>query len=161
MHPPAVPYGARSTWHLFSRAKEEAVRERFLNILGANRVVLLTGHLHKYSVLVRKTSTGAFVQLSISSVISAPKVSVKGYLEGVKDYGGSLVDVEPEFQPATRDDRRESLEREKPYITRFEYADFPGYAILHVSEAKITADIYLGDSDRLWKTIPLIPVLDN
>ena len=37
MHPPAVPYGARSTWHLFSKAKEEAVRERFLNILGANR----------------------------------------------------------------------------------------------------------------------------
>jgi len=161
MHPPAVPYGARSTWHLFSKAKEEATRERFLNILGANRAILLTGHLHKYSILGRKTSTGAFVQLSISSVISTPKVSVKDLREGVKEYGDSLVDLEPEFQPATKDERRKSLEREKPYITRFEYADFAGYAILHVSDARVSADIYLGDSEKLWRTIPLAPVRNN
>jgi len=161
MHPPAVPYDARSTWHLFSRAKEEAARERFLNILGANRVLLLTGHLHKYSVLVRRTSTGAFVQFSMSSVIGSPKISTKNHLEGVQNYGGSLVELEPEFQPETRESRRSLLEREKPQIARFEYADFPGYAIVHVSDAKIAADIYPGDSDKLWKTIPLAPALDN
>ncbi|HXK37185.1 MAG TPA: metallophosphoesterase, partial [Candidatus Paceibacterota bacterium] len=161
MHPPAVPYGARSTWHLFSREKERDVRERFMDILGANRVVLLTAHLHKYSVLVRRTSTGAFVQLSMSSVISAPDVSVRDYLEGVKSYGSALVDTEPEFQPETRDQRQKSLEAEKPHITRFEYADFPGYAILRVSEARISADIYLGDSGKLWKSVPLGPVLGD
>ena len=161
MHPPAVPYGARSTWHLFSKAKEEAVRERFLNILGAHRVLLLTGHLHKYSVLTRKTSTGAFVQLSISSVISSPETSVKDLREGVTTYDERLLDLEPQFQPATKDERRKSLEQEKPYITRFEYADFSGYAVLHVSDATVSADIYLGDSDKLWKTIPLASVLGN
>jgi len=161
MHPPAVPYDARSTWHLFSRVKEESARERFLNILGANRVLLLTGHLHKYSVLVRRTPTGAFVQFSMSSVISSPTISVRNHLEGVQNYGGPLVELEPEFQPETRESRRSLLEREKLQIARFEYADFPGYAILHVSEAKIAADIYPGDSDKLWKTIPLAPALDN
>jgi len=161
MHPPAVPYGARSTWHLFSKPKEEAVRERFLKILGAHRVLLLTGHLHKYSVLVRKTSTGAFVQLSISSVISGPKVSVQDLREGVQAYDERLLDLEPQFQPATKEERRKSLEQEKPDITRFEYADVPGYAVLHVSDATVSADIYLGDSDTLWKTIPLAPVPGN
>lgn len=161
MHPPAVPYDARSSWHLFSRDKEKEVRERFLNVLGANRVLLLTAHLHKYGVVVRKTSTGAFVQFSMNSVISAPKISVKNHLESVKDYGPALVELEPEFQPQTTDERRKLLEQEKPYITHFEFADFPGYAIVHISDAKISADIYLGNSDKLWKTVPLGPALDN
>jgi 3',5'-cyclic AMP phosphodiesterase CpdA len=161
MHPPAVPFDARSSWPLFSRAKEKDVRERFLNILGANKVLLLTAHLHKYGVVVRRTSTGAFVQFSMNSVINSPKAPVKNHLEGLKSYGASLVELEPEFQPDTRDERRTLLEREKPSIARFEYADFPGYAIIHVTDAKISADIYLGDSDKLWKTVSLVPMLDN
>jgi hypothetical protein len=158
MHPPAVPYDARSSWPLFSRAKEKDARERFLNLLGADKVLLLTAHLHKYGVVVRRTPTGSFVQFSMNSVISSPKVSVKNYLEGVTNYGGRLVELEPEFQPQTKDERYKLLEQEKPYITRFEFADFPGYAIIQVSDAKISADIYLGDSDERWKTVPLGPV---
>ncbi|GAI85652.1 unnamed protein product [marine sediment metagenome] len=122
MHPPAVPYNARSTWHLFSREKEKDVRERFLNILGANKVILLTGHLHKYVVLARRTSRGTFVQFSMNSVISSPAISVKDHLQGVNNYGSALVELEPEFQPDTKEQRQKSLEDEKPYITYFEYA---------------------------------------
>ena len=86
---------------------------------------------------------------------------MKDLREGVTAYDERLLDLEPQFQPATKDERRKSLEQEKPYITRFEYADFPGYAVLHVSDATVSADIYLGDSDKLWKTIPLAPVLGN
>jgi len=174
MHPPAVPYNARSTWHLFSRAQEKDVRERFLNILGANKVVLLTGHLHKYSVLARKTpacagaslplrkqGTGAFVQFSMNSVISSPKILVRDQLEGVENYGGSLVELEPEFQPDTKQERQKLLEDEKPYITYFEYADFPGYAVINVSDKGINIYIYLGDSDKVWKNVSLGSVLNN
>ena len=161
MHPPAVPYGARSTWHLFSRAQEKDARERFLNILGANKVVLLTGHLHKYSVLARRTSTGAFVQFSMNSVISSPKILVRDKLEGVENYGGQLVELEPEFQPDTKQQRQKLLEDEKPYIAYFEYADFPGYAIINVSDTGINIDIYVGDSDKVWKNVPLGSVLNN
>ena len=161
MHPPAVPYNARSTWHLFSRARENDVRERFLNILGANEVVLLTGHLHKYSVLARRTSTGAFVQFSVNSVISSPKILVRDQLEGVENYGSALVELEPEFQPDTKEQRQKLLEDEKPYIAYFEYADFPGYAIINVSDTGINAEIYTGDSDNVWKNVPLDSVLNN
>jgi len=159
MHPPAVPYNARSTWHLFSRAKEKDVRERFLNILGANKVILLTAHLHKYVVLARRTSRGTFVQFSINSVISSPKISVKNHLEGVKNYGSRLVELEPEFQPDTKEQRQKMLEDEKPYIAFFEYADFPGYAVINVSDTGINADIYTGDSGKVWKSVPLNSVL--
>jgi len=161
MHPPAVPYGARSTWHLFSREREKDVRERFLNILGANKVLLLTGHLHKYSVLARKTPTGAFVQFSMNSVISSPKIVVRDQLEGVENYSGQLVELEPEFQPDTKQQRQKLLEDEKLYIAYFEYADFPGYAIINVSDTGISIDIYMGDSDKVWKNVPLASVLNN
>ncbi len=161
MHPPAVPYNARSTWHLFSRAKEKDVRERFLNILGANKVVLLTGHLHKYVVLTRRTSRGTFVQLSMNSVISSPKILVKNHLEGVKNYGGRLVELEPEFQPDTKEQRQKSLEDEKPYIAFFEYADFPGYAVINVSDTGTNIDIYTDDSNKVWKNVSLVSVLNN
>jgi hypothetical protein len=155
MHPPAVSYNARSTWHIFSREKDKAVRERFLDILGANHVVLLTAHLHKYSLVERKTPAGSFVQFSVSSVISSSDVEVRDALEGVDKYGGALVDLEPEFQPDTKQDRIKLLEDEKPYITRFEYADFPGYAIIDVSGRGVSANIYKGDSDTAWEKVSL------
>ena len=161
MHPPAVPYNARSTWHLFSRDKEKDVRERFLNILGAYKVVLLTGHLHKYGVVVRKTPAGTFTQFCMSSVIDSPNISVRDHLEGVDNYGAGLLELEPEFQPDTKQQRQKMLEDEKPYIEHFEFADFPGYAVINVSDAGINADIYTGDSDKLWKSVPLSSVPKN
>ena len=155
MHPPAVSYNARSTWHLFSREKDRAVRERFLNILGANNAILLTAHLHKYSLVERKTLAGSFVQFSVNSVISSSQIEVRDALEGVENYGGSLVDLEPEFQPETKQDRMRLLEDEKPYIARFEYADFPGYAIIDVSGRGVDAAIYKGDSGTAWKKVSL------
>lgn len=156
MHPPAVPYNARSTWHLFSRDKEKDVRERFLDILGKYNVVLLTGHLHKYSVVVRKTSTGVFTQFSINSVLDSPNISIRDYLIGVENYGAALLELEPEFQPETKRQRQKILDEEKSYITHFEFANFPGYAVINVSANGISADIYKGDSGKVWKNVHLL-----
>ena len=161
IHPPVVPYNARSTWHLFSRAKEKDVRERFLNILGENKVLVLTAHLHKYVVLARKTSKGTFVQFSMNSVISSPEISVKDHLKGLSNYGSALVDLEPDFSPATKEQRQKILEDEKPYISYFEFANFPGYTVINVSDNGINIDIYKGYSGTLWKNVPLRPVFNN
>ena len=161
MHPPAVPYNARSTWHLFSRDKEKDVRERFLNILGKYKVVLLTAHLHKYHVLVRRTPTGAFTQFSMSSVLGSPDISAKNHREGVENYGATIMEFEPEFQPDSKQLRQKMLEDEKPYIKHFEFANFPGYTVINVSDAGINADIYTGDSGRIWKSTPLSSVPKN
>ena len=76
-------------------------------------------------------------------------------LEGVDKYGGALVDLEPEFQPDTKQDRIKLLEDEKPYITRFEYADFPGYAIIDVSGRGVDATVYKGHSATALKKVSL------
>jgi hypothetical protein len=161
MHPPAVPYNARSTWHIFWREKDKAARERFLNILGASNVVLLTAHLHKYSVVEQKTPAGSFVQLSVNSVISSSQIEVRDAMEGVDKYGGSLVDLEPEFQPETKQDRIKLLEEEKPHIARFDFADFPGYAVISISDKGIDATIYKGDSSTAWKTVSLTTAIKS
>jgi len=101
------------------------------------------------------------VQFSMNSVISSPEISVKDHLKGLGNYNGALVDLEPEFQPDTKEQRQKMLEDEKPYITYFEYADFPGYAVINVSDAGINIDIYTGDSGTLWQNIPLAPVFNN
>jgi hypothetical protein len=151
MHPPAVPYTARSTWFLFSREQERARRAEFLNILGAHRVILLTAHLHKYSVLARKTPAGRFVQVSMASVISSPVPAVNDALHGVEAYGRSLIELEPTFQPETRVQRQQILDEEEPEITHFEYADFPGYAIIQVSDEGVELTSYVGHSDKVWR----------
>ncbi len=37
----------------------------------------------------------------------------------------------------------------------FEFANFPGYAVINVSDVGINADIYTGASDNLWKSTAL------
>lgn len=161
VHPPVVPYNARSTWHLFWREREQETRERFLDILGANKAILLTAHLHKYHVVRRRTLSGAFVQFSMNSVISSANPLVRDHLEGVENFGGDLVKLEPEFQHETETQRRKMLEDEKPYITSFEIADFPGYAVINVSDDGVSADIFVGDSAKAWKSVSLTPVLSG
>ena len=46
VHPPVVPYGARSTWHIFDSAKVRARREKFLALLGVQHALVLGGHIH-------------------------------------------------------------------------------------------------------------------
>ena len=124
-------------------------------------MLLLTAHLHKYHVLARRTPRGTFVQFSMNSVINSPEISVKDYLKGIKNYNCDLVDLEPDFSPDSRLQRQKILEDEKPYISYFEFADFPGYAVINVSGNGIDLDIYEGSTDTLWKNVPLGPVFNN
>jgi hypothetical protein len=122
---------------------------------------VLTAHLHKYHVLARKTPKGTFVQFSMNSVISSPVISVKDYLKGLNNYGPALVDLEPDFSPDTKQQRQKILEDEKPHISYFEFANFPGYAVINVSDTGINIDIYTGNSGTLWKNVPLESVFNN
>lgn len=47
--------------------------------------------------------------------------------------------------------------RIRPYIAGFEYADFPGYAIIQVSDGGAVAEVRVGDSDKASKSVPLDP----
>lgn len=159
IHPPVVPYDARSNWHVFARPAQAPQRARLLGLLGKHRAVVLCGHLHKYSCLVRRTEEGAFLQLAVSSVISAADTRPRNVLSGLEQYGPDLVGLEPEFGKSSLDERRENLRAEKPLLRHYDYADTAGYALLHVDGGQLRAEIYNGLGQRLWKTLDLTALL--
>ena len=155
IHPPVVPYNARSTWHVYSSPRQEAQRRRLLDLLGAARAVVLCGHLHKYSFLVRRTATGRFAQLALSSVASSADAAPRDLIEGVEKYGPDLVRLEPKHAPDTVDQRRRALEEERPFIERFEYADTWGHALVTVRGDQVHASVYRGLGRDAWKSLDL------
>lgn len=159
IHPPVVPYGARSTWHVYAKPADAQKRTRLLNLLGKERAIVLCGHLHKNGTVVRKTPEGAFVQLAVVSVISNPKTEPKNEVTGLAEYGPDLVRLEPNFSPDTIEQRREYLKAEAPFIRHYEYGDVPGYAIVSVKGDTVIADQYVGLGKRLWKSNNLTDLL--
>lgn len=154
IHPPVVPYNARSTWHVYSSPTQTRQRERLLELLGGARAVVLSGHLHKYSFLVRRTERGRFSQLAISSVATDAAAAPRNLLEGERQYGPDLVRLEPRHSPDTEDRRRALLEAERPFIERFEYAETWGHAWLRVSGDRVRAEVFRG-LDQGWKELDL------
>jgi hypothetical protein len=157
IHPPVIPYGARSTWHLYSRSNQKSRRERLLDLLGQQNATVLGGHIHKYNLSARKTPGGGrFVQLALSSVISAPNVTPKDELNGLKHYNADQIKVEPTFSPGTERERRAVYEEERPFVERFEYANLPGYAVVTVDGTAVEVDIYSGVSRKIWRKRNLV-----
>ncbi len=155
VHPPVVPYGARSTWHIFSAEKEKARREKLLELLGRQHAFVLGGHIHKFNTLARETGGGRFAQLALSSVIASAEPAAKTELSGVANYDGEQVKVEPDFSPDNEAARRAVYAAERPFVKAFEYADLPGYAVVTVDGAKVTAQMFAGVSRKVWRTVDL------
>ena len=155
VHPPVVPYGARSTWHVFAHARENARREKFLTLLGDQHALVLGGHIHKYNTLSRRTGKGRFAQLALSSVLSAPTAKPKDLLSGLDAYTGDQIKVEPSFSPANEGERRAVYDTERPFVDAFEYADLPGYAVVTVDGPNVGVRMYAGATRELWRTVDL------
>ena len=155
VHPPVVPYGARSTWHLFAQARDRARREKFLALLGAQRALVLGGHIHRYNTLARRAGQGALAQLALSSVLSAPQVKPKDELAGPEAYTGDQVQVEPRFSPANEAERRAVYDEERKFVRAFAYADAPGYAVVTVDGPRVQVAMHAGISRAVWRTLDL------
>ena len=153
IHPPVVPYNARCDWHIFARQPQE--RAHLLQLLGKHRAIVFCGHLHKYNCLVRRTETGRFVQLAISSVATDPEGAPKDERRGLEAYGPDLVNLEPQHAPETVAARRTLLEAERPFIERFEYADTWGHALLRITRDTIHAEVCRGLSKESWRSLNL------
>jgi len=160
VHQPIVPYNARSNWHVFAKSSEQQKRNELLNLLGKHHAIVLTGHLHKTSIVKRATSEGAFMQLAIGSVISSPDAKIKDHIAGIENYQPDLVNLEPNFNPASLQERRSNLEQEKPHINHFEYADFCGYSTVAVgARGNVLVSIYANIDQEPWKVIDVTAIL--
>ncbi|HEY2894132.1 MAG TPA: metallophosphoesterase [Pirellulales bacterium] len=151
IHPPVVPYNARSSWHIYSKPSQESQRRRLLELLGSVNAIVLCGHLHKYSLLRRRTEHGSFTQLAISSVATDLEAKPRDELSGLDEYGPDLVRLEPNHSPNTIAERRALLAAEKPFIEHFEYADTWGHAMLRFDGGSVTTEVFRGLSTSVWK----------
>ena len=155
VHPPVVPYGARSTWHIFSSERERTRREKFLALLGDQRALVLGGHIHRYNTLARTAGRGRFAQFALSSVLSAPTVKPKDLLDGAAAYTPDQISVEPNFSPANAAERRAVYEAERAHVRDFVYADLPGYAVVTVEGPRVIVKMFSGATRELWRTVDL------
>lgn len=152
-HVPVVPYDDRSSWHIF--AHDSGKRKVLLNLLGEYKAIVLSAHLHKFSIVERDTSKGPFVQVGIGSVMYSLSAPMQNHLSGLKDYDESLVRLEPNFSPSTLQLRKDILTKEKPFIRYYEYADFCGYAIVRITSKKVGLSMFVHASKTPWKTFDL------
>ncbi|MGN6530802.1 MAG: metallophosphoesterase family protein [Ginsengibacter sp.] len=160
VHQPIVSFTARADWHVFSKENEQPFREELLNILGKHHAIVLCGHMHKTNVLTRSTPKGNFVQICTGSVVPAPDAPIKDHLKGLDAYGPKLLDLEPKFSPSTLAERKDSLEKEKPFIKYFEFADFCGYSIVSVSaKNRVSISIYANVDKKPWKEFNISDLL--
>ena len=113
-------------------------------MLGRRHAIVLSGHLHKYSILDRATPAGQFTQLAVCSVVRADHAPAREERTGLDAYSPALLDLEPKFEPATRAARQRMLEDEHPSIRRFEYADLPGFAVVDVYEKQVACRVFGG-----------------
>jgi 3',5'-cyclic AMP phosphodiesterase CpdA len=155
VHPPVVPYGARSTWHVFSAERDRAKREKLLALLGDQHALVLGGHIHRFNVLARRAGRGRFAQFALSSVLTAPEAKAKTERHGLAAYNPEQIAVEPAFSPANAAERRAVYEAERPFVTAFDYADLPGYAVVTVDGPRVGVRMFAGTGREVWRTVDL------
>lgn len=156
-HVPVVPYDDRSTWHIFAHNQQK--REELLNLLGQFRAIVLSAHLHKFGLVTRNTPSGNFVQLGIGSVIYGLNAPIKNHLQGLDSYNADLVNLEPHFSPASLEERKQILIKEKPHIRSYEYADICGYGLVKVSD-KVELSVFVNADKKPWKIVNLTDMLN-
>lgn len=153
LHLPVVPYNNRADWLVL--AKKQVLRERLLQTLARRNAIVLSGHLHKYSVVEHQSPQGRFTQLAVCSVVPEAHPAVRDERIGVEAYGPELANLEPNFRPESREERKRILEAERPNIRRFEYADLPGFAVVDVYEAGVECRVFGGVDQKPYRSAPL------
>ena len=160
-HIPVVPFDARSNWHIYVKPEQQQRREELLNLLAQHKAIVLSGHLHKTSLLVRNTQYGNFVQVGIGSVVPSLHTPIKNHLKGLDAYNADLVHLEPNFSPNNLEERKQILINEKPAIRYYEYADFCGYSTVSVSDKNgVTLSIFANADKTPWTTINLTKLFE-
>jgi hypothetical protein len=151
IHPPVIPYNYRAHWHVFARPGQADDRRRLVSLLGRRHAIVLCGHLHKHSLLVRQTPEGPITQLAINSVIRSESPQPREELAGAEAYGPQLLELNPDWHPDSLEQRRRWLTTERPHVTRFSYANVPGHAVVRVAGDRVDVDVHLGTDARPWR----------
>lgn len=161
-HIPVIPYDARANWIIYVHPEQQQDREEILTMLAEHKAIILSGHLHKTSIVVRNTPAGNVVQVGIGSVIPSLNSPVKHHLTGLDAYTTDLTDLEPNFTPATLQLRKDILAKEKPFIKHYEYADFCGYGSVTIDKKnEVSISIFANADKTPWTKVNLTQLFNS
>ena len=156
IHEPLIPVTERC-WHAFREDTEK--RAILLEVIARNKAIVLCGHLHRYSVVRRKTPSGPIVQVMVISVVKDRSYQIPSQV--ITEYGPSLAENIPDWQPETFDARIAMLKEEAKYVDYFKQTDLPGYAIIKIDDENesIVLEYYAAFGEKPYDTIDLKALL--
>jgi hypothetical protein len=156
IHEPVIPVTERC-WHTLRRTPDK--REKLLEVIARNKAIVLCAHLHRYSVVRRETPYGPIVQVMTISVIKDSQYLIPKKV--ITEYGPSLAEAYPEWQPETMEARKKMLADEAQFVTYYKQTDLPGYAIITVNEKKGTVNLkyYAAFGDKPYDEVNLSELL--
>lgn len=131
LHEPVIPINERC-WHVFRKTPEK--RERLLEIIAKNKAIVLSAHMHLYSIIKRETPYGPIVQIMCNSVVKDLKRETTNKV--FTRFGSNLAKERPDWQPETLQERIKWLDNEAPFVSYFKQQDLPGFGILTTDPAK-------------------------
>ena len=136
VHQPVIPVTERC-WHMLKDNPEK--REKLLEVIARYQAIVLTAHLHRYSVVIRNTPYGPIVQVMVNSVVND-----RNYLEPthvITEYGPSIAQNVTDWQPETLENRKAILAEEAKYVVFYKQTDLPGYAMIKTDGNKGTVQL--------------------
>jgi hypothetical protein len=156
IHEPVIPVTERC-WHTLRN--DQVQREKLLEVIAKHKAIVLCGHLHRYSVVRRNTHNGPIVQVMAISVVKD-----RNYIRPTKiitEYGPSLAENVPDWQPETFEARKAMLAEEAKYVTYYKQTDLPGYAVINIDEKKETIQLeyYAAFAEKPFDRIDLTKLL--
>jgi UDP-2,3-diacylglucosamine pyrophosphatase LpxH len=157
IHEPVIPVTERC-WNTLRQNPEQ--RAKLLEVIAKHKAIVLCGHLHRYSVVSRNTPFGPIVQVMVNSVLKDRNNQNPSRV--ITEYGSSLVDNVPGWQPATMEARKAVLAEEAKYVTFYKQTDLPGYAIIKVDSKKGTVQLeyYAAFGKKPYDKIDLTKLLN-
>jgi hypothetical protein len=152
VHEPVIPVTERC-WHTLRREPEK--REKLLEVIARNKAIVLCAHLHRYSVVARETPYGTIVQVMAISVIKDKDYQVPANV--ITEYGPSLAENVPDWEPSTLEMRKQMLTKEAKYVTYYKQTDLPGYAVIKINGKKgtVVLDYYAAFGKKPYDTVNL------
>ncbi len=158
IHEPAIPVTERC-WHTLRRNPKQ--REKLLEVIARNKAVVLTAHLHRYSVVSRETPFGPIVQVMVISVVKDRNYLIPSHV--ITEYGPSMAENLPDWQPETLEARKAMLAEEAKYVSFFKQTDLPGYAIIKTDGKKGTVELeyYAAFGKEPYDSIDLTSLLKH
>lgn len=158
VHEPVIPVNERC-WHLFRT--DNAKRNRLLKIIAGNKAIVLSAHLHLYSVVKRNTEYGPIIQIMTNSVVKdRSQFEPKGIITA---YGSSLAENVPQWEPKSLEQRIEWLDEEAKHVTYFKQIDLAGYGILTVDgkKDKVSFEYYPAFGNKPYDTLSITDLIKN